>query len=75
MERNITVDKFDDFLEHSQEMNKNNVVINYELTTLDCKVQFEYGDYKYYLKLEGDIELEDLENIINNMFGTERVAA
>ena len=75
MKQNITVDKFDNFLSNAKTEKINSVEITYTLTTLDCKAQFEYGDYKYYLKLEGDIELEDLENIINNMFRTERVAA
>ena len=75
MKQNITVDKFDNFLSNPKTEKINGVEITYTLTTLDCKAQFEYSGYKYYLKLDGGIELEDLENIINNMFGTEQVAA
>ena len=75
MKQNITVDKFDNFLSNPKKEKINDVEITYSLTTLDCKAQFEYSGYKYYLEFSDAIELEDLENIINNMFGTEQVAA
>ena len=75
MKKDTKVDKYENFLTNPKNMTINSVDIVYATTSLDCKAQFEYGDYKYYLQFDDAIKIEFLEDIISNMFGTEQATA
>ena len=45
---------------------------------LDCKAQFEYQDYKYYLEfryIDEYFDIEYLTGIITNMFESQQATA
>ena len=74
MKNNIIVDELDDELPNPQEMFINNAKIIYSINRQESKAQFEYQDYKYYLRFDDAIDVEFLTEIITNMFETQATA-
>ena len=75
MKKDTIVDKFEGFLKDTKELLISDVTIFYDITRQYANAQFDYQDYKYYLEFGDAIEVEFLEEIISNMFGTQQATA
>lgn len=70
IKRNVAVDSIDNMVERYDTNEEANNPYMYKINKTKTIAKFEFGDYKYYLEINDEVELDFLTDIIDNHFKT-----